>query len=146
MGAESLRRNYGDDARSEVITDASGNILLASCTQSTNYPATLGAAQTVKGATPPGVNARYQDGVVIKTSPDLSNIIFSTFLGGNGDDAAYVLAINPTTNNIYVAGGTQSTDLLGDKTGTIFPNYQGGLTDGFITVLTNDGSQFLKTT
>ena len=143
---ESIRRNYGDDARSEVITDASGNILLASCTQSSNYPTTPGAAQTIKGATPSGVNTRYQDGVVIKTSPDLSNIIFSTFLGGNGDDAAYVLAINPTTSNIYVAGGTQSTDLLGDKTGTIFPNYQGGLTDGFITVLTNDGSQFLKTT
>ena len=143
---ESIRRNYGDDARSEVITDASGNILLASCTQSSNYPTTPGAAQTIKGATPSGINARYQDGVVIKTSPDLSNIIFSTFLGGNGDDAAFVLAINPTTNNIYVAGATQSTDLLGDKIGTIFPSYQGGLTDGFITVLKNDGSQFLKTT
>lgn len=145
-GDESIRRNYGDDARSEVILDASGNIYLASCTQSPNFPTTPGAAQTVKGATPSGPNARYQDGVVLKTSPDLSNILFSTFLGGNGDDAAFVLALNPTNNDIYVAGGTQSTDLLGDKSGTIFPSYKGGIADGFITVVSNDGSQFLKTT
>jgi hypothetical protein len=34
-GAETTRRNYGDDARSEVILDGGGNILLVSSTQST---------------------------------------------------------------------------------------------------------------
>jgi hypothetical protein len=37
-GAESLNRNYGDDARSEVILDAGGNVYFASCTQSTDFP------------------------------------------------------------------------------------------------------------
>jgi hypothetical protein len=53
---ETIRRNYGDDARSEVIVDGDGNIYLASCTQSAGaldgfgaFPTTTGAAQTVRG-------------------------------------------------------------------------------------------------
>lgn len=150
-GSITTRRNYGDDARSEVILDEAGNIYLASCTQSApqnsatgGFPVTNNAAQQV-GGTP--TTARYQDGVVIKTSPDLSNILFSTLIGGNGDDAAFVLAINPTTNNIYVGGTTASTDLPGDKTGVLFAANQGGTenVDGFVTILSNDGSQFIKT-
>ncbi|MBX2931230.1 MAG: PKD domain-containing protein [Chitinophagaceae bacterium] len=144
-GLVTIRRNYGDDARSEVIVDANDNIYLASCTQSTDFPTTAGAAQTVRGAT--NASNRYQDGVIIKASPDLDNILFSTLFGGNNDDAAFVLAINPTNNNIYVAGGTASTDLPGDKTGVLFPNNQGGAenVDGFVTILSNDGTQFIKT-
>lgn len=148
-GTETLRRNYGDDARSEVILDDAGNILLASCTQSNSgggtFPVTPGAAQTTPSA---ASNGRYQDGVVIKTSPDLSIVIFSTLFGGNGDDAAFVLAINPSNNNIYVAGGTTSTNLPGNLSGSIFSTNQGGPAnvDGFVTVLSNDGSQFLQTT
>jgi hypothetical protein len=39
-GPESINRNYGDDARSEVILDNAGNIYMASCTQSTDFPVT----------------------------------------------------------------------------------------------------------
>jgi gliding motility-associated-like protein len=147
-GATSIRRNYGDDARSEVIVDDNGLVYLASCTQSADFPTTAGAAQTVPGAATP---ARYQDAVIIKTSPDLSNIIFSTLLGGDGDDAAFVLALNPTDQNIYIAGGTTSTNLPGNRTGVIFPNNQGtpsneSAVDGFITVLNNNGTQFIRST
>lgn len=45
-GIDILRRNYGDDARSEVMLDAGGNIYLASCTRSNNFP-TLAAPKTV---------------------------------------------------------------------------------------------------
>ncbi|MBC7587258.1 MAG: PKD domain-containing protein, partial [Chitinophagaceae bacterium] len=141
--AESIRRNYGDDARSEVIIDNSGNIYLASCTQSIDFIKTAGAAQTIPGNTGTG---RYQDGVVIKTSPDLANVLFSTLIGGTGDDAAFVLAINPMNNNIYVAGGTTSTDMPGNFTGSIFPTYQGGIADGFMQVLSNDGASFVQST
>jgi gliding motility-associated-like protein len=151
-GAISIRRNYGDDARSEVIVDGNDNVYLANCTQSAGvggvgaFPVTAGAAQTVKGATP--ANGRYQDGVVMKFTPNLSNVLFSTLVGGGGDDATYVLALNPLNNNIYVAGATESTDLPGNFSSSIFPSNQGGFEniDGFITVLSNDGSQFLKTT
>ncbi|MGL1166816.1 hypothetical protein ACSTKZ_25085, partial [Vibrio parahaemolyticus] len=39
----STMRNYGDDARSEVIVDKQGNILVASVTQSLDFPITAGA-------------------------------------------------------------------------------------------------------
>ena len=134
----SIRRNYGDDARSEVILDNSGNIILASNTQSTDFPTTPGAFQRA--------SAGQQDGVIIKMSPDLSNILFSTLLGSSGNDAAFVLAINPSDNNIYIGGNTDSTNLPGDKTNVLHPAYQGGPTDGFVSIISPDGSKLIKTT
>lgn len=134
----SIRRNYGDDARSEVILDNNGNILLASNTQSPEFPVTPNAFQKTFGG--------LQDGVIIKTSPDLSKILLSTFLGGSGNDAAFVLAINPSDNNIYVGGNTDSTNMPGDKTNVLYPAYQGGATDGFVSILSPDGGALLKTT
>ena len=44
-GPSSIDRNYGDDARSEVILDGAGNIYMASCTQSSDFPTTAVSAQ-----------------------------------------------------------------------------------------------------
>ena len=146
IGTLSISRNYGDDARSEVIVDDKNNIYLASCTQSSDFPVTGGAFQgTFGGGT--------QDGVLIKANGDLSNILFSSFLGGNGDDAAFVLSLNPLNNNIYVAGATTSKNLkaTGGNNGPIlFSSYQGGAGfapggDGFISIISNDGSVQFKT-
>ena len=100
-GAGSLLRNYGDEARSEVNLDNAGNIYLASCTQSVTNSSGDGFP-IVNGFQPS--NAGGQDGVVLKLSSDVSTLLFSTYLGGSGDDAAYVLAISPVTGNLYVAG------------------------------------------
>ena len=133
----SIRRNYGDDARSEVILDNAGNILLASNTQAGDFPVTPGAFQKTLGG--------KQDGVIIKANPDLSNILFSTFLGGSGNDAAFVLSVNPSDNNIYIGGNTDGSDLPGDKTNVLHPTAQGGETDGFVSIIRSDGSALLKT-
>ncbi|MGB5027006.1 MAG: SBBP repeat-containing protein, partial [Chitinophagaceae bacterium] len=54
--ATSLQRNYGDDGRSEVILDGSGNIYVASSTQSNNFPGTAGFFQpTFGGGTQDGI-------------------------------------------------------------------------------------------
>jgi gliding motility-associated-like protein len=140
-GAVSLQRNYGDEARSEVNLDAAGYIYLASCTKSDDFP-TKNGFQTKKGA--------LQDGVVLKFTPDLTTLLFSTFLGGTGpnstgNDAAYVIEINPQNSNIYVAGGTESTDLPGSTAGTAGPANH-GVIDGFVSIISNDGSTILKTT
>jgi gliding motility-associated-like protein len=142
-GSTSTRRNYGDDSRSEVIVDNNNNILLASVTQSTDFRTTPGAFQTTPGAGVAG--GRYQDGVLLKFDPNLDNVIFSSFLGGNNDDAAFVLSINPSNGDIYVAGATLSTDFPGDKSGALFANNQGAA-DGFIANIKSDGSAINKTT
>lgn len=143
-GPDVTRRNYGDDARSEVILDAANNVYLASCTQSSGlesgggFPIRNSTIQTTFGG------AR-QDGVIIKFNPDLSSVLFSTFFGGSGEDACFVLSLNPLNNIIYVAGGTSSSDLRGNTSGVINPGYRGGETDGFITSIANDGSAIFKT-
>ncbi len=146
-GADATRRNYGDDARSEVILDGAGNIYVASCTQSDDFPVTPGALQATFGGVVTNPNGSHfaQDGVILKLTPDLQTVLFSTFFGGSGDDACFVLSINPLTNNLYVAGGTTSTNLPGNKIGALTPGNQGGV-DGFVTEVTNNGSGIIKTT
>jgi gliding motility-associated-like protein len=135
-GPQSIRRNYGDDSRSEVILDAAGNIWVASCTQSSDFPTINAFQSTFAGS---------QDGVLIKASPDLSTILSCSFLGGPGDDAAFVLALNPSNNNIYVGGNTTSTtNFPGDKTGVLNPTFKGGVCDGFVAIVSNDGKSLIK--
>ncbi len=138
-GADAIRRNYGDDARSEVIVDGSNNIILASCSQSTNFPIINSTIQT-------SFNGGRQDGVIVKFASDLSSVIFSTYFGGSGDDACFTASVNPLTNNLYIGGSTTSTDLPGNKTGAISSSFLGGITDGYITELQPDGSAIIKTT
>lgn len=153
-GAASTRRNYGDDSRSEVTIDNAGNIYVASCTQSNDFP-TVNAVQTknMGGTTFTASGQPFspnQDAVVIKVDPTISKILFSTYLGGTGDDAAYVIDINPITNQLYIGGGTTSSDFPGNKTNTITnftgvsgSTYNGGACDGFLTIMSNDGSQII---
>lgn len=133
--ASSLQQNYGDEARSEVNIDGNGNIYLAACSQSADFP-TVSAFQPTKSAS--------QDGIVLKFNPDLSVLQFSSFLGGNGNDAAYVISLD-ANNNIFVAGGTESTNLPGSAAGTVGPSNHGGI-DGFVSIISNNGSSIIKTT
>ncbi|MDB5247998.1 MAG: hypothetical protein JWQ40_2392 [Segetibacter sp.] len=135
-GVETIRRNYGDDARSEVILDNQGNILLASNTQSVDFPTTANAFQRSLNGT--------QDGVLIKTSPDLSNILFSSFLGGAEVDACFVLAINPSNQNVYIGGNTTSKDLPGIASGVLYPTFQAGVTDGFVSIVSSDLTTLIR--
>ncbi|MFT3912435.1 MAG: hypothetical protein QM737_23610 [Ferruginibacter sp.] len=137
-GTQSLTRDYGDDTRTTVVLDASGNIVISSQTQSNNFPVTTGAFQTVFGG-------GLQDGVIIKMSPDISNILFSSFIGGNGNDAAFDVAIDSANNNLFIAGSTESGNLPGDKTGVLQPILQGN-TDGFISIVSGNGTSIIKTT
>ncbi len=134
-GAITTRRNYGDDSRSEVIVDAANNIYVVSTTQSANFRTTPNATQTSIGI---GSGARPQDAILLKTSPDISTVLFSSFLGGNGDDAGFVLALNPLNNNISVAGGTTSTDFPQAGTSAYQSSFQGGICDGFVAEFSNN--------
>ncbi|MBV9961457.1 MAG: PKD domain-containing protein [Parafilimonas sp.] len=141
QGTTSTRRNYGDDARSEVITDYLDNIYLASCTQSKDFKTSDNAFRKSLGGS--------QDGVFINVSTDLNNVFMSTLLGGSGNDAAFALAISNTTGNVYIGGGTASNDMAANASnaapGIIHSNYQGGDVDGFVTEISSDMSKLIKT-
>lgn len=121
-----LYYNYGDEARGEVIVDGNDNIIVASCTQSSNFPATVGATSLVLQGS--------QDGVVFRLSPTCSILDWSTYLGGLNTDAAYGVKINPSNGNVYVCGGTISNNFP-TLPGTINPVQIGGAADGFIVAL-----------
>ncbi len=133
----SLSRNYGDDGRSEVILDGGGNILVASNTKSANLDFTVGRYQsTLRGS---------QDALILKFDPNLNNLLFGTYLGGSLNDAAYVLSVGPN-GNIYVAGGTESTDLFaGQSTGTVNPTKSNTIS-GYVAELSPDGNTLIRGT
>jgi gliding motility-associated-like protein len=133
--AQSIKQNYGDDARGEIYVDGSGNVYVAGCTRSGDFPTTSGAFDNAIGGS--------QDGCVFKLSPNLDNLVWSTYLGGGSDDAAYSLKVDPA-GAVFVTGGTSSNNFP-TTPGTVAPTYQGAI-DGFITHINASGSGLLAST
>lgn len=131
----SLRRFYGDDARSEVNIDPSGDVVLVGSTQSGDFPIRGGFQTAFGGGT--------QDGIVLKATSGLSAVIWSSYLGGSANDAAYVVNFSPN-GSLYVAGGTESADfpIVGNTKQTA----NSGRADGFIAEIKDDGSAILRST
>ncbi|MGB0404201.1 MAG: PKD domain-containing protein, partial [Salibacteraceae bacterium] len=135
-----LRYNYADDVRGEIDIDNEDNVYVVSCTNSNDFPMRgSGYDQSFNGG--------GQDGIIIKLKPELDSIIWSSYLGGNGLDAIYSLAIDKN-NDVYVAGGTTSNDTAQFPSGS-HPNHslsKQGRSEGFITHFKSDGSQVLNST
>ncbi len=87
--------------------------------------------------------------VVAKADPSLpiviDPILQSTYLGGNGRDEAYALAIHPTTGEVYVAGYTESTEFP-KTTGGAQARFGRGYSDAFVARLNKDLTQILQST
>lgn len=96
-----LRYNYADDYRGDIIVDPNGQIYVSSCTNSSDFP-TEKATQSAFGG--------KLDGCVFALSPDMKELVWSTYLGGNEHDALYSIRLDDQ-GNIYVAGGTRSSNL-----------------------------------
>ena len=113
--------NYGDVLRGEVYLDAASNVYITSTTTSTDFPIVGGFDATLGGG---------KDAIVAKFNPDLSNLLWSTYLGGSGDESGNSVKVS-ASGDIFVAGGTTSADLPGSD-GTIHPSYMGGTVDGYL--------------
>jgi len=76
-------------------------------TNSVQFPTTPGAYDpTFNGAAPPW---NYGDAFVTKVNSNGSALIYSTYLGGIGDDLGLGIAID-RAGNVYVTGSTSSAD------------------------------------
>jgi gliding motility-associated-like protein len=122
--------NYGDDYRGEIVLDAAGDPYVASFSQAANFPVTAGAFDT-------GLNG-IQDGVAFKMNSALTTMLWSTFIGGSQDDAAFGLVL-ATNGDVYVCGVTKSPDFP-TLPGAAQSTFQGGTSDGFIIALTTNGT------
>jgi gliding motility-associated-like protein len=129
-----LTFNYGDFYRGEIKLDASGNVVVASSTRSgtgKNFPLVNNFQSAFGGGN--------QDGCVLRLSSDLSSLLFSSYLGGSGDDALYGVAFD-ATNSILVTGGTNSSN-IGKNAGSLAYN---GDVDGFVAKLNASGFSLQK--
>ncbi len=95
-----LMYNYGDPFRGEIMLDNSGNVYVASCTYSTDFPLSNPTQSTIGGSL---------DGVLIKLSSNLTTVLWSTYLGGSGRDACYAVKFD-SFGNTYTTGGTLSSN------------------------------------
>jgi hypothetical protein len=127
--------NYGDEMRGDVITDETGNVYISSVTASADFPIVNGFDNSFNGGT--------TDGLVVKLAPDLSSIIWSSYVGGSGFDAAYSIKFD-NDKNLVLAGGTTSTNF--PVTVGAYQTVFNGIVDGWIARLTADGSAIMNAT
>lgn len=121
-------KNYGDNFRGEIVTDAAGNVFVASVTTSADFPLQNAARTQLAG---------QYDGVLFSLSPDLATLRWSTLLGGDGYDAIYGLKMSPS-GVLYACGVTRSTDLPTHAT-ALHPRLLNAATteDGFVARFVN---------
>jgi hypothetical protein len=113
----------GTDSGNAIAVDASGNAYVAGGTNSTNFPP-VSAYQ--------GSNQGGLDAFVTEVNSTGGGLTFSTYLGGNGDEAAKGIAVDST--GVYVVGSTASTNFPGVSTG--FQTTISGASNGFVAKLT----------
>ena len=129
-----ISANYADEFRGEIILDEFQNVVVGTSTFSSDFPVTANAHKTSIGG--------LQDGVVFKLDESLSSMIWSSYFGGQNNDAIYSL-IKSNSNDFYVAGGTMSMD-LNFPIESFQSNYQGGSTDGFYAKFSSNGNSVTK--
>lgn len=116
-----------------VALDAAGNIYATGVTNSANFP-TRGALQTSPGGS--------EDVFVAKLNAAGSDLVYSTFLGGSGNDRGEGIVVDAAGNAI-VTGWTQSTNF--PRTNA-FQNAYGGNADGFVSKLNANGNALVFST
>ena len=84
-----------------IRIDPQGNLLLFGQTGSTDFPISREAYQPTKGA--------GNDAAIVKLSPNLDRIVYSTFLGGSGDDNGRAGCVG-IDDSLIVAGTTSGDD------------------------------------
>jgi hypothetical protein len=90
-----------DDHIGFLCNDDSGNLILTGSTKSADFPITRGALNTEL--------VGEKDGFIIKMKPDIGGLIYSSFLGGTGDDAFSFVA-QTGTGQFVLLGETKSKD------------------------------------
>jgi hypothetical protein len=108
----------GDDSAYALAVNGAGCAFIAGATDSTNFPVTnsiaggvpgLPNSTNISGTLNTHVGVYPTDAFVAELDPGGSNLIYSTYLGGNSSEAAYGIALD-SSDNAYVTGFTFSTN------------------------------------
>jgi uncharacterized protein (TIGR03437 family) len=91
----------GSDRAIDMTVDAAGNVYLAGDTLSNNYPLANALQSTRRG--------QFITACVTKLNAAGDALVYSTYLGGSGGEAATGIAVDEA-GNAYVTGGASSAD------------------------------------
>ena len=123
----------GSKKQGALTLDAAGNAYVVGTTSSTNFP-TLNAFQPAFAG---GASDVFITQIIPPGAQPTATIGFSTYLGGNGTDQAFGVALDGS-GNVYVAGPTSSTNF--PTLNAFQPTRGGGSWEGFVARLNPSGS------
>ena len=127
LGGDVYDRGY------DIAVDSSGSAYVAGETNSSNFP-TKNAYQVIIGA-----DEDYEYDAFISKFSSSGSLVYSTFLGGNGDkvwDTAHGIAVD-SLGSAYVTGATKSSDF---PTENAYQTNKSGGYDAFVTKLSPSGN------
>jgi hypothetical protein len=124
------------DVAMGVAVDVAGDAYVTGFTYSGDFPITSGALRTSF--------VGDSKAFVLKLNPGGNGLIYSTFLGGSGDDYGAGIAVD-AAGEAHIAGYTASIDFP-TSTGAFQQHYGGGSYDGFLAKLNAAGSALIYST
>ena len=124
----------GDDEALAIAVDSLGNAYVTGSTTSANFPTTAPLQAALAGGS---------DAFVAKLNVAGNALVFSTYLGGTGNDIGNAIGVHPTQFTVYVAGSTGSADF--PLVAALQGRLAGGL-DAFVTKLTAAGTGLVYST
>jgi hypothetical protein len=117
----------GGDGANAIAVDASGAAYVTGFTFATNFPTTAGAFDTSFGS----ANNGGTDAFLTKLNASGSGLLYSTYLGGAGDDSGTGIALD-ASGAAYVTGNTSSADF---PTTNAYDTTRNGSQDAFVAKL-----------
>jgi hypothetical protein len=109
-----------DDAGRDIAVDYDGNAYVAGQTYSTDFPTENAFRASYSGS---------GDAFFAKVDASGTALVYSTYLGGSGDDLAWRIAVNDY-RDAYLTGITASTDF--PTVNPLQPTFGGGRDDAFV--------------
>ncbi|MDE2060129.1 MAG: SBBP repeat-containing protein [candidate division NC10 bacterium] len=125
----------GDELGLAIAVDAKGHAYVTGRSESSDFPTSKGAFRSK--------HAGAADVFVTKLAPDGASLVYSTFLGGSGDDWGHGIAVD-AEGHAYVTGETTSANF--PTTREAFSRKHNGDRDAFVTKLASNGARLIYST
>lgn len=131
---------YGSTGGAGIAVDSDGNAYITGFTGSGLFP-TVHPIQAGCSGFSAGAACSYLDAFVTKLNATGSALIYSTFVGGYGNDYGYGIAVDPA-GNAYIVGQTWTSDF---PSVNALQAFNGGA-DAFVVKVNPAGSAFVYAT
>jgi hypothetical protein len=133
----------GDDAALAIAVDAGGNAYLTGATDSTDFPLKNPIRSVLTGTPSPYFGIRPFDAFVAKLGPAGTNLVYSTYLGGDTQDEGIAIAVD-SAGCAYITGYTDSTSF--PATPNALQTNLAGIENAFLAKINSNGNAFVYST